>query len=106
MVRRRPPTGEVCRTGAKPRQYAGACANGGGELALANTCYFLEDAYSHANKFCQLLGARTKSGFFQTLLLRRVGSSMEAGRLTVEKILQNWIDLEEEEDDEESDLFG
>jgi hypothetical protein len=32
--------------------------------------------------------------------------SREAGRLTVEKILQNWIDLEEEEDDEESDLFG
>ncbi|MPZ42196.1 MAG: helicase SNF2 [Betaproteobacteria bacterium] len=67
---------------------------------------FLQDAYVHANEFCRLLGTRTKSGFFRTLLLRRVGSSMEAGRLTAERILQNWVDIEEDDDEEENDLVG
>ena len=67
---------------------------------------FLADAYEHANEFCRLLASRARSGFFRTLLLRRVGSSMEAGRITAEKILHNWVDLDEEDDEEDSELFG
>ncbi|MCU0833524.1 MAG: phospholipase D-like domain-containing protein [Chromatiaceae bacterium] len=63
---------------------------------------FLEDAYRLAEEFCRLLAERAKSGFFRTLLLRRVGSTMEAGRKTVEKILAQWTDLDDEEDDEDS----
>jgi superfamily II DNA or RNA helicase len=62
---------------------------------------FLEDAYHLAEAFCRLLAERAKSGFFRTLLLRRVGSTMEAGRKTVEKMLAEWSALEDEEDDEE-----
>jgi hypothetical protein len=60
---------------------------------------FLEEAYEHANEFCRLLGARARSGFFRTLLLRRLGSSMEAGRVTAEKILQNWTAIAEQGDE-------
>jgi hypothetical protein len=67
---------------------------------------FLHEAYEHANEFCRLLSERTRSGFFRTLLLRRVGSSMEAGRVTAEKILQNWVDIDDEDDEEDGDLFG
>lgn len=67
---------------------------------------FLQEAYAHADQFCRLLGARTRSGFFRTLLLRRVGSSMEAGRLTAEKILRDWVDIEDEDDEEENGLAG
>ncbi len=63
---------------------------------------FLEDAYRLAEEFCHLLAERAKSGFFRTLLLRRVGSTMEAGRKTVEKMLSEWTFLDDEEDDEES----
>ncbi|MGE5153588.1 MAG: phospholipase D-like domain-containing anti-phage protein [Bdellovibrio bacteriovorus] len=63
---------------------------------------FLEDAYRLAEEFCHLLAERAKSGFFRTLLLRRVGSTMEAGRKTVEKMLSEWTSLDDEEDDEES----
>jgi superfamily II DNA or RNA helicase len=50
---------------------------------------FLEDAYQAAEAFCQALGGRPglNSGFLKTLLLRRVGSSMQAGRRTAEKML-------------------
>lgn len=63
---------------------------------------FLADAYRHAEEFCRLLAGRTNSGFFRTLLLRRAGSTMEAGRKTVEKILSEWTTLDDEEDDEET----
>jgi superfamily II DNA or RNA helicase len=63
---------------------------------------FLEDAYHLAEEFCRLLAERAKAGFFRTLLLRRVGSTIEAGRKTVEKMLAEWTDLDDEEDDEES----
>jgi superfamily II DNA or RNA helicase len=63
---------------------------------------FLEDAYRLAEELCRLLAARAKSGFFRTLLLRRVGSTMEAGRRTVEKMLSEWTALDDEQDDEES----
>ena len=63
---------------------------------------FLEDAYHLAEEFCRLLAERANSGFFRTMLLRRMGSTMEAGRRTVEKILGEWTDLDEAEDDDES----
>ena len=60
---------------------------------------FLEDAYRLAERFCQLLGERANSGFFRTMLLRRMGSTMEAGRLTAERILSRWHELDDSEDD-------
>ena len=63
---------------------------------------FLEDAYRLAERFCQLLASRANSGFFRTMLLRRIGSTMEAGRLTTEKILGSWEDLDDAEDDEDT----
>ncbi|MGI8739935.1 MAG: SNF2-related protein [Gammaproteobacteria bacterium] len=63
---------------------------------------FLHDAYALAEKFCHLLAQRANAGFFRTLLLRRVGSTMEAGKRTVEKMLAGWDALDDAEDDEES----
>ena len=51
---------------------------------------FLEDAYAQAEAFCRLLAERANTGFFRTMLLRRMGSTMEAGRLTVTRILDGW----------------
>ena len=51
---------------------------------------FLEDAYARAEDFCRLLARRANTGFFRTMLLRRMGSTMEAGRLTVARILDGW----------------
>ena len=61
---------------------------------------FLEDAYRLAEEFCRLLAQRTQFGFFRTLLLRRMGSTMEAGRRTVERMLSQWQDVDDEEEDE------
>ena len=62
---------------------------------------YLADAYVEAEEFCRLLQKRVKgAGFFKTLLLRRLGSSMEAGRNTVIKLLGHEVDeLGDEEDD-------
>ncbi len=63
---------------------------------------YLQDAYTCAEEFCDLLSERVNSsGFLKTLLLRRVGSSIEAGKLTALKMLGNWQDIEEDEDVEE-----
>lgn len=52
---------------------------------------YLEDAYNHAEEFCRLLQTRVKSaGFLKTLLLRRMGSSIIAGRNTAQKMLDDW----------------
>ena len=65
---------------------------------------FLEDAYAQAEAFCRLLSKRANTGFFRTMLLRRMGSTMEAGRLTVTRILDGWKDSGDEyDDDEEAD---
>ena len=63
---------------------------------------FLADAYRLAEEFCRLLAERANTGFFRTLLLRRMGSTMEAGRRTVENILHDWEHVDDSEDDEES----
>ncbi len=55
---------------------------------------YLQEAYGLAEQFCSMLGARMQgSGFLKTLLLRRVGSSIAAGRATAEKLLSSWTDI-------------
>ena len=52
---------------------------------------YLQDAYTDAEEFCSLLGQRAKgAGFLKTLLLRRIGSTIYAGRQTTEKMLNEW----------------
>jgi hypothetical protein len=65
---------------------------------------YLSDAYSEAENFCRLLARRVSSaGFFKTLLLRRLGSSIEAGKNTIARLLARAEpeDTEEAEDEEE-----
>ena len=65
---------------------------------------YLHDAYIKASEFCELLKLRTKAaGFFKTLLLKRIGSSMVAGYLTGYKMLTNWDISDANEDEEEQD---
>lgn len=65
---------------------------------------YLQDAYNTAEEFCTSLGEVMKSpGFIRTLLLRRMGSSIEAGRLTALKMLgkeTTYAELTEEDDDD------
>lgn len=63
---------------------------------------YLRDAYALAEQFTRLLGARLGgAGFLKTLLLRRVGSTMHAGKLTARRLLGDWGDLEAEDDEDE-----
>jgi hypothetical protein len=74
-----------------------------GALVLGS---YLRDAYQEAETFSRLLQQRVKgAGFFKTLLLRRIGSSMESGRRTIRKLLGEEPDTpdEEEEDDPEEE---
>lgn len=70
---------------------------------------FLRDAYQFAEQFCETLGKRMQSaGFLRTLLLRRVGSTVIAGRLTAEQMLGSWqhieiAEVDEEEEEDEAD---
>ena len=63
---------------------------------------YLRDAYSQAEQFCELLAQRANAGFFRTMLLRRMGSTIEAGHLTVMRILSNWTHAYDDEDDDET----
>jgi hypothetical protein len=70
---------------------------------------YLQDAYQEAEHFSELLKHRVRgAGFFKTLLLRRLGSSMEAGRKTISRLLgdepDNTSDEDEDEDDAEEEL--
>ena len=57
---------------------------------------YLEDAYHLAEEFSHKIAERMKgSGFLRTLLLRRVGSTIAAGRLTAEKMLGSWQDMDD-----------
>ncbi len=63
---------------------------------------YLREAYEEAENFSALLQKRVKgAGFFKTLLLRRLGSSMEAGRRTISKLLGYEPDIPDDEDDDE-----
>ena len=65
---------------------------------------YLRDAYTEAEEFSRLLQQRVKgAGFFKTLLLRRMGSSMEAGRRTVAKLLGDAPDTLDDEDDDDTE---
>lgn len=73
------------------------------EDALILTGY-LKQAYDLAEEFCNSISKRAKGGgFLKTLLLKRIGSSIEAGKNTGYKMLTEWNtgmrDLEAEEDD-------
>lgn len=66
---------------------------------------YLLEAYHTAEHFCSLLAKRAKgAGFLKTLLLRRVGSSIEAGKKTAQRMLKDWggLGLEEDNDEEVS----
>ncbi len=66
---------------------------------------YLQEAYGHAEEFCNHLQKRVGGGgFMKTLLLRRVGSSMIAGRKTAENILSSWGSVLEGEDYEEEEI--
>jgi superfamily II DNA or RNA helicase len=63
---------------------------------------YLSEAYSIAEEFCQQLGQRMKgSGFLKTLLLRRVGSTIYAGLNTANKMLGDWEDIDETDNDDD-----
>lgn len=70
---------------------------------------YLREAYTKAEEFCESLGRRVKgSGFLKTLLLRRVGSSIFAGMQTAKRMLEDWDEASDsdEEDEPEDDGEG
>ena len=72
--------------------------------AIQLTAY-LQTAYQQAKKFCEAVARRVPgAGFLKTLLLRRVGSTIEAGIRTARKMLEDWsaVEPEDEEDDAEA----
>lgn len=65
---------------------------------------YLKKAYEYAEEFCSLLQRRVKGGgFLKTLLLKRVGSTIIAGKNTAEKMLLNWESINIDEDYEDDD---
>ena len=64
---------------------------------------FLERAYHFAEEFCLEIGQRPglSSGFLKTMLLRRVGSTIEAGRITAERMLGGASEDEDEGEDDD-----
>jgi hypothetical protein len=64
---------------------------------------YLDDAYKAAEAFCDAVGERPglNSGFLKTILLRRVGSTVHAGRETALKMLGE--ERESDEDDDEAE---
>jgi hypothetical protein len=61
----------------------------------------LEAAYEAAREYCRLLGKeRRGTGFLETLLLRRIGSSFYAGLKTAERLLKKEVGIDEEEEEE------
>lgn len=66
---------------------------------------YLQEAYNYAEEFCDLLKKRLKTrGFFKTLLLRRIGSTMVAGKITAERLLESWGYFALDEDYEEDEI--
>ncbi len=65
---------------------------------------YLQRAYEHAEEFSRLLKERVPGGgFIRTLLLKRVGSTVIAGKNTAEKMLHSWTQLAEETEHEEEE---
>jgi superfamily II DNA or RNA helicase len=69
----------------------------------------LQSAYDLAQEYCALLAQKKRgTGFLETLLLRRMGSSFYAGLKTSERLLRKEIladATEEDDDDEEEETF-
>ncbi|WP_038039189.1 phospholipase D-like domain-containing anti-phage protein [Thermorudis peleae] len=91
-----PETGEPYLTPVRVRLF------GEGEHDALLLPPLLQDAYNTAEEFCQEVASRPgfNSGFLKTLLLRRVGSTIEAGRLTAQRLLEGREQSEEDEEDE------
>src|SRR5690625_5124193 len=70
--------------------------------------YELRSAYESAEEFCRAVGKREgfNSAFLETLLLRRVGSTIHAGERTARKMLGAAIVEDLEEQDEGAGLDG
>lgn len=67
---------------------------------------YLKDAYQAAEEFSQLLKQRVNaSGFIKTLLLKRMGSSMQAGLNTSKKMLDEWSREWDDEEDAPETYF-
>lgn len=65
---------------------------------------FLADAYAAAEEFCEEVSKRGfNSGFLKTILLRRIGSTVVAGRITAEKMLAKSDPDSDDEDDEDNE---
>jgi len=63
---------------------------------------YMADAYEEAEHFCQALSRRIRAaGFLKTLLLRRIGSSIEAGRRTVDAMLAKTLGQVAEDDEDQ-----
>ena len=66
---------------------------------------YLMKAYILAEDFCKSLQNRVRgAGFMKTMLLRRIGSSISAGTVTVNKFLQGRPLSEEEEEEAEDEI--
>ena len=65
---------------------------------------FLQDAYEAAQRFCEVLSRRPglNSGFLETILLRRVGSTIHAGQQTAAKMLGQAAGVDDEDDEAEA----
>lgn len=65
---------------------------------------FLADAYKAAEEFCEEVGKRQgmQLGFLKTILLRRLGSTVAAGRATALTMLSPEHDVGDEDDSEEA----
>lgn len=69
---------------------------------------YLQDAYDAAKRFCRTLAKKKQgSGFLETLLLRRIGSSMVAGRKTALALMKRGQSVEDMPDapSEEEEIF-
>lgn len=77
--------------------------HGEAELDAVTLPTFLRDAYEAAEAFCEEVGKRPNmnSGFLKTILLRRLGSTLIAGRRTAEKMLGGQDESDEDEEDDE-----
>ncbi len=92
-----PTTGEPYLKPVRVRLHS----EGDGEAIILPA--FLERAYHFAEEFCREIGQRPglSSGFLKTMLLRRVGSTIEAGRITAERMLGGVSEDEEEGEDDD-----
>jgi len=80
---------------------------GEGDADAVSLTGFLQDAYQTAEEFCEEVGKRgASSGFLKTILLRRAGSTIVAGRATAKKMLERSnLDSDEEDDTPTSSLY-